>query len=236
MPAPAGLWVNSAYVQRGKWLAIGTTLSSGASFDWFCREVLDGQEDSTREQLSKLASASVEGSQGILFLPYLQGERTPIWDPKARGIFFGLSISTSRSDLARSVLEGTAFALRAVVESFEVICRTKIVEIRAVGGGTRSSLWNQIKSDVLGVPLSVLKFQDTGVLGAALLAGVGCSLFSSVSEAARMVRTSDKGTRVEPTPSARQRYDEAYSLFKDLYSRTRDIAHLIADRQRYLRT
>jgi len=218
-------WVNSAYVPRGMWLPIGTTTSSGVSVEWFVRELLGQSGDAGLLRMTELAGQAPLGSHGLLFLPYLQGERTPIWDPRARGSFFGLSAATTRADLARSVLEGTAFALRQVVESLESVVGSPVAELRAVGGGTKNALWNQIKADVLRKRLAVLEFQETSALGAALLAALGVGLHESFAGAAGAARSCNRAHAVEPDAARAAAYDELYAHFARLYPATREIAH-----------
>ena len=224
-------WVNSAYIPRDLWMPIGTTTSSGVSIEWFLREFLGGVGGDGLRQMTELAERSPLGCQRLLFLPYLQGERTPLWDPLARGSFFGLSATTTRSDLARAVLEGTAFALRQVIESLEEIVGSPVDEIRAVGGGTKNPLWNQIKADVLRKRLAVLKFQETSALGAALLAGMGSGVYPSFEDAAAVARSSNQAQAVEPDPARAEAYDELYRSFVQLYPATRPIAHALASAQ-----
>jgi len=229
-PAPTGdrRWVNSAYVPRGLWLPIGTTTSSGVSVEWFTREMLVRGGEGLRA-MTELAAGAPLGSHGLLFLPYLQGERTPLWDPRARGAFFGLSTATTRADLARAVLEGTAFALRSVIESLEGVVGAPVGEIRAVGGGTRNALWNQIKADVLGKRLAVLEFQETSALGAALLAAMGAGLHTSFAAAADAARSCNRAHVVEPDPARAESYGRLYPLFAGLYPATRELAHALGE-------
>jgi xylulokinase len=221
-------WVNSAYIPRGMWLPIGTTTSSGVSVEWFVRELLGATGGGGFEEMSALAQRAPLGSNRLIFLPYLQGERTPIWDPRARGSFFGLSATTTRADLARSVLEGTAFALRQVIESLESVVGRPVAEIRAVGGGTRNPLWNQIKADVLRKRLAVLEFQETSSLGAALLAALGVGLHGSFAAVAAAAAGSTRASLVEPTAERSDAYDELYAHFARLYPATRELAHALS--------
>lgn len=224
-PTPDRRWVNSAYIPRGMWLPIGTTTSSGVSAEWFCRELLGQQGAEGLQALTDLARQSPPGARGLLYLPYLQGERTPVWDPLARGSFFGLTTATTRADLARSLLEGTAFALRQVIECLETVLGAPVADIRAVGGGTRNPLWNQIKADVLGKPLAILEFQETSALGAALLAAVGSGLCESFAAAAEAARAANRARLVEPHASRGAAYDQVYRLYTALYPATRPLAH-----------
>lgn len=227
-PTPDRRWVNCAYIPRDTWLPIGTTTSSGVSVEWFVREFLGQAGPDGLGEMTRLAESSMPGSGGLLYLPYLQGERTPIWDPHARGSFFGLSTSTTRADLARAVFEGTAFGLRMVIESLEEVAGSPVSQIRAVGGGTRNPLWNQIKADVLQRPLAVLEFQETSALGAALLGGLAAGLYPSFEAAAAVAAAGNRVRLVEPSPSQGRRYDELFGLFRRLYPATRSIAHALA--------
>jgi xylulokinase len=223
-------WINSAYVRKESWLGIGTMSSTGTAVDWFSRECLHEQGSLAIDRMTDFASSSEPGATGLLFLPYLQGERTPIWDPLARGIFIGISSSTTRKELARAVFEGTALGLRDVMMCLEEIRAHPVTEIRAVGGGTQNALWNQIKADVLQKPLDVLDFQETGSLGAALLAGVGTHMYGSFQEASRVARQMIGIRRIEPNSALRDVYDELFSLYRRLYPQTREILHSLADR------
>jgi len=217
-PAADSAWVNCAYVNREAWLGIGTTTSSGVSVEWFAREFLPSGDLAL---MTELVAASPPGSNRLLYLPYLQGERTPVWDPQARGVFIGLTASTSRGDLARAVFEGVAFALRQVI----ACAGSEVAELRAVGGGTRNDLWNQIKADVLQLPLHVLMFQEMGTLGAALLAGVGGGVYGSLAEATRVADQAAGAKIVEPDPERARLYDGLFGLFAELYPQTKALVH-----------
>jgi xylulokinase len=220
--------VNATHVPRGLWLAIGTATSSGVSVEWFVRELLESSGSAGLQELTALAESSALGSNRVVYLPYLQGERTPIWDPAARGCFFGLSSTTTRGDLARAVLEGTAFGLKHILDSLEEVAGGPVDEIRTVGGGTKNPLWNQIKADVLRKPLAVLEFQETSSLGAALLGGMGIGLYGSLEAAAAVARSANSARRVEPDEGRAARYDELLDVFTELYPATRTLAHRLA--------
>ncbi|MFL7791290.1 MAG: FGGY-family carbohydrate kinase [Anaerolineae bacterium] len=205
-------------VDREAWLGIGTTTSSGVSVEWFAREILPSGDLAL---MTDLAASSPPGSNRLLYLPYLQGERTPVWDPQARGLFIGLTASTGRGDLARAVFEGVAFALRQVI----ACAGSEVAELRAVGGGTKNELWNQIKADVLQLPLQVLAFQEMGTLGAALLAGVGGGVYNSLEEATRVADRIADAKIVEPDPTRARLYDELFAIYVKLYPQTQAIMH-----------
>ncbi len=227
LPAPAeGLaWVNSGYATPETWLAIGTVTSSGMSVEWFAETFLGGRDRETLARMTRLAAASPPGSRGLLYLPYLQGERTPIWDAQARGVFAGLTTATTLGDLARAVFEGVALALRHVVTHADAIARRPVAEIRAMGGGTQNALWNQLKADVLQRPLHILSFQETGALGAALLAGVGCGVYRSLEETVAVAAEVIQAQAILPDAQQAARYDDLFDLYTQLYPQTQAIAH-----------
>jgi xylulokinase len=229
-PSTDTAWFNCAYVDRGTWLAIGATTSSGVSVTWFTSEFLDQGEGEGLVSMIELASSSPPGCNGLIYVPYLQGERTPVWDSLARGVFIGLTASTTRHDLARAVFEGTAFSLRQVIERVDNVVQGPVGEIRAVGGGTKNGLWNQIKADVLKKRLHVLEFQETGTLGAALLAGIGCGVYGSFEEATRVPEGLLNARVVEPDPARAALYDELFDLYSQIYPQTRDIMHGLGQR------
>ena len=210
----------------GKWHVMGVMLSAGGSLRWM-RDALCAEErkvarnagvDAYDLMTAEAARAPV-GSEGLVFLPYLTGERTPYPNPKARGVFFGLSLRHGKPHLIRAVLEGVAYGLR---DSFTIIegMGVAIAEVRASGGGARSVLWRQIQSDVTGYPHSVINVDEGPAYGAALLAGVGAGLYASVETACdATIRTVDA-----PTVDAgnHQLYVGYHALYQQLYARLRE--------------
>ena len=195
----------------GQWHFMGVMLSAAGSLQWY-RDTLAPQEDFGK--LTEEARNAPPGCEGLLFLPYLTGERTPHPDPLARGAFVGLTARHTRAHLTRAVLEGVAFGLR---DSFELIKASPaglINEVRVSGGGAKSPLWRQILADVLGVPLVVAEAIEGAAYGAALLAGVGGGVWPDVQTAARVAVK--LGERVEPGADAGA-YEATYPLYRDLY-------------------
>ncbi len=231
-PTPDLRWINCAYVPKETWLSIGATTSSGGSIRWFARTILGytqtSDTQSTFQHMTKLAATSPLGSQGVLYLPYLLGERTPIWDPAARGVFMGLTMTTTRADLARAVFEGTAFSLRHVVESSEHAAGSIAEPIRAVGGGTHNPLWNQIKADVVQKSFLILDCQETVVFGAALLAGLGAGVYETFEDATHIAKQATGGHLVVPDPVKAQGYDNLFRLYKRVYPANKDIIHTLS--------
>lgn len=218
-------WMNVGHVRRGRWLCIGANTSGGLSLDWFAREVTGCEGAPGVEETLQLAADAPSGS--LVFLPYLQGERTPVWDPRARGLFLGLTAATTRGEMARAVLEGAAFSVRHMLESLEGMTGSRVASLPAVGGGTRSPLWNRIKADVLQRPLDVLRFQETAALGAALMAGIGSGVYGSESDAVEAVAGVRTTERIEPDRDRAAAYERLYRVYREAYGRTRELGYLL---------
>ena len=161
------------------------------------------------------ASDIPPGSEGLFFLPYLTGERTPHPDPLARAAFVGLTVRHSQAHLTRAVLEGVAFGLRDSMELIKKASLSEIQQVRVSGGGARSALWRQILSDVMDIELVTVNTTEGAAFGAALLAGVGVGVWGSVEEACSSVIRTEQPT--QPIPSAVKAYEQIYPLFQGLY-------------------
>jgi xylulokinase len=193
----------------GAWHAMGVMLSAAGSLRWL-RDAVGG----SYEELVAEAERWPPGTEGLVFLPYLAGERTPHADPDARGAFVGLSVRHDRGALVRAVLEGVAFGLRDSLELLGELAVDAVVG-RASGGGARSRLWLRIVASALGIPLELTAVEEGSAYGAALLAGVSAGVFADVHAAvASCVRVRD---RVEPEPEWAATYDERYARFRALY-------------------
>ena len=179
------------HVVPGKWLLQGGTTGGGGVMRWLERE-LGGYErlkeketaKSSLVQYNELAAAVRPGSDGLIFLPYMAGERSPIWDPDARGVYFGLDFSKTKGHLIRAAMEGVAFALKHNLDTAEK-AGASVGELRAMGGSANSVLWTQIKSDITGKPIAVPFSDAATTLGAAILAGVGIGMYPDCTEAVR---------------------------------------------------
>ncbi len=199
------------------WHAMGVMLSAAGSLSWL-RDVV--APDAGYDELVALAAPWAPGAEGLTFLPYLAGERTPHADPDARGAFVGLSLRHDRGALVRAVLEGVAYGLRDSLELLRELGVEPLVG-RALGGGARSELWLRIVASVLGIPLERVSVEEGAAYGAALLGGVAGGVFHDVHEAvAACVRTRDV---VEPVPEWRDVYEEGYRRFRALYPALRGV-------------
>jgi xylulokinase len=201
----------------GAWHAMGVMLSAAGSLRWFRDAIAPGADYA---ELTAEAGRWEPGAEGLLYLPYLAGERTPHADPGARGAFAGLSLRHDRGALVRAVLEGVAYGLRDSLELLRAL-GVEPAAGRVSGGASRSELWLRIVASVLGVPLERTVTEEGAAYGAALLAGVAGGVFADVGEAvAACVRVQD---RVEPEPSWRASYDAGYERFRALYPAIRPV-------------
>lgn len=201
--------VVSFFAVEGHHLHAGPTQAGGAALAWFAHVVGRPLED-------VLASAATvgAGSDASIFLPHLLGERAPLWDSEVRGGFVGLGSDHSLAHLSRAVLEGVAYSARHLLEELEKAAGVEPAELRASGGGSQSDVWCQIKADVLSRPIARVRVRQSGCLGAALLAASGAGLVDGLAEAAtRAVRVE----RVFEPGGDRDRYDELYAVYRELY-------------------
>jgi len=226
---PLGRIHTFCHAVPGKWHVMGVTQGAGLSLRWFREQLGEAESQKAHEigvdaydLIVKQAEKIPPGSNGLLFLPYLMGERTPHLDAKARGIWFGLTAGHTRGHLIRSILEGVAFSLRDSLEIFEQL-EIPIEQIRVSGGGSRSSLWRQIQADVYAKELVTLQESEGSAFGAALLAGVGGKIYSSVAEAAG--QAIEIRERVTPDAARSRIYDRHYQIYRNLYPAVREFAH-----------
>jgi xylulokinase len=190
---PQGRVHTFCHAVPGKWHVMGVMLSAGGSLQWFrnmlCREEMARGAETGRDAYEFITEAAAQvpaGSEGLLFLPYLTGERTPHKDPYARGAFIGLSLRHTKEYLSRAVLEGVAFGMR---DSLEIIREmgVAVAEVRASGGGARSGLWRQIMADACRAPMVTINVDEGPSYGAAILASVATGLYASVEEACEAI-------------------------------------------------
>jgi xylulokinase len=197
-----------------RWYLLGAMLTAGLSLRWL-RDLLGLTHDANAyNDLSKLVAAIPPGADGLLFLPYLVGERSPLMDPLARGSFVGLTLRHSRGHLARAIMEGVAFALRQIIETI-ISLGVPIHQLLAAGNGLASPVWRQIAADVLNRPLALHPGRERTGVGAALLAGLGAGMYSSYAEIQQIVAAAS--TLTEPNPPHVAFYDDQYRRFCDLY-------------------
>jgi xylulokinase len=201
----------------GGWHAMGVMLSAAGSLQWLRDTMAPGADFA---ELTAEAERWAPGVEGLTFLPYLAGERTPHADPDARGAFVGLSVRHDRGALVRAVLEGVAYGLRDSLELLRTL-GVQPVSGRALGGGARSELWLRVIASVLGIPLERIVVEEGAAYGAALLAGVAGGVFKDVHEAvAACVKVRDT---IEPVPAWQKAYEAGYARFQELYPALRPL-------------
>ncbi len=199
----------------------GTMQAAGASYQWtrdqLCRQetqAADVLRLSPYDLMNAQADQSPPGANGLLYLPYLMGERSPHWNPQARGAFVGLTIRHTRADLIRAVLEGVAMNLRTILDALRAQ-GADVAAIRLIGGGARSRLWNQIMADIYGLPVERLAIlEEATSMGAALAGGVGVGLYPEFSMATAM---NPVAAVIEPDPTAQSVYQALIPLFRETY-------------------
>jgi len=213
--------VNSFCSSTGAWAVFGCSLSAGMSLQWlrnnfFLAEmkVAEGLGQDPYNLMTAQAERVPIGANRLLFLPYLMGERSPILDPNARGVFFGLSAIHNKYDMLRAVMEGVVYALR---QSLDVLRGMGISfnQIYATGGGGTSPLWRQMIADIFELPVTTIQNREGPALGAAIMAGVGAGIYPSVSEACeKLIKVNPSQN---PIPENSKKYADYYKLFTDIY-------------------
>ncbi len=211
----------SFHVTPGEWLLQGGTTGGGGVMRWFEHEFADYERMMAQEtgvsslnQLNVLAEKVAPGCDGLVFLPYMSGERSPIWNPRAKGVFYGLDFAKTKGHMVRACMEGVAFALRHNLEAAEEAgARAEV--LRAMGGSANSLLWTQIKADVTGRTVVVPDTDNATTLGAAMLAGVGTGFYRDYDEAVAL--TVRETRRHEPDLQKKEVYDKNYQTYLALY-------------------
>jgi xylulokinase len=202
---------------RGKWHVMGVTQGAGLSLQWLRNQLVPG---ASYDALTSEAAQAPPGSQGLFWLPYLMGERTPHLDPQARGGWIGVTAQHTRADLIRAVIEGVSFSQKDTMEIVEAL-GIRADSVRASGGGARSPLWRQILADVFAKPVATLETQEGSAFGAALLAMVGTGEYADVPEVCQA--TIREVQRIEPRAAEAEVYRKAYATYRALYPALRPL-------------
>lgn len=216
----------SYHVVPGKWLLQGGTTGGGGTMRWFENEFADHERHIEKEtgvssltQLNEYAKKVPAGSEGMVFLPYMSGERSPIWNPYAKGVYYGLDFAKTKGHFVRATMEGVAYALRHNLETAKA-AGADVTELLAVGGAANSILWTQIKADVTGKRIKVPASDTATTLGAAILAGVGTHIYADCEQGAR--QTIQVMRIHEPDKSKQKLYDTMYQLYLEIYDHMKD--------------
>jgi len=233
---PLGRIHTFCHAVRGKWHMMGVNLSAGGSLQWFrnavCQEIVAKAKRAKvdpYEIMTKEAAAAPVGSQGLFFLPYLSGERTPHADPDARGCFIGLSLAHGRGEMIRAIIEGVTYSMRDSLEIIEDL-KVPVRQIRASGGGSRSKFWRQVQADVFGKKVVTINTDEGAAYGVALLAAVGAGAYKNIEEACRATIRVVRQT--PPSRRAKRYYDRAFPAYQGLYASLKDDFKEIAKLER----
>lgn len=215
------------HVVPGQWLLQGGTTGGGGVMRWFEREFGDFERAeekttgiSSLQQLNEIAQKVAPGCDGVVFLPYMAGERSPIWNPDAKGVFYGLDFSKTKGHMVRGCMEGVALSLRHNLETARE-AGAEVEVLRAMGGSANSLLWTQIKADVTGKTIIVPSSDTATTLGAAILAGVGTGFYKDYEEAVAL--TVKETRRHEPDKNNKEIYDHTYNVYLRLYDCLKDM-------------
>jgi xylulokinase len=219
---PKGKLHTFCHAIPGRWHVMGVTQAAGLSLRWFRDQFGAGADDGRDpyERLSDEAATIAPGCQGLLWTPYLMGERTPHLDPQARGALVGLTASHTRAHMIRAIFEGVAFSLRDSFTLFDEM-KVGVNRIRLGGGGARSALWRQIQADTYGHDVEIVEAEEGAAYGAGILAGVGAGMWKSVDEAcASVIRVAKT---VSSQPQAVQVMNTSYAAYRRVYPATRSV-------------
>lgn len=211
-----------AHAVPDRWYLMGATMSAGLSLKWLASQVLNNHDYKALDLRAKEISA---GSNGLLFLPYLTGDRTPHMDPHASGMFIGLKLDHTDAHLIRAVLEGVCYSLRDGVE----IIRSLGVDLKRIiisGGGAKSALWSQILADILNRDVYINTTEEQACVGAAIMAGVGVKLYDTVEQGCKMVVKLHENP-IRPNPDNHAIYDRQYAVYSRLYEHNRELFPLL---------
>jgi xylulokinase len=223
---PLGRLHTFCHAIPGRWHVMGVTQAAGLSLRWFRDNfgVSGGRASEPYDQLSAEAAKVPPGAGGVLWAPYLMGERTPHLDPDARAALIGLAADHTRANVVRAILEGVAFSLKDTLTIFNEL-GIPVRAIRVGGGGARSPLWRQIQADVYGQPVETVQAEEGAAYGAALLAGVGAGVWSSVDAACDAVVRVAK--RTSPDPGAVIVMRDTYAKYRRMYPALRSISEAL---------
>ena len=235
-PNPGGKLQAFCGVTPGSYMSFGSTQTAGGALRWFrdelCRDIQAKAELEAVDAFDMMAAEaeqSVPGAGGIVFAPYLSGERCPWPDAAARGVLYGLSLNTTRADMIRAVMEGIVYSLRQIVEIYRSF--TRVDSLAASGGGAKSALFLRLQADIIGVPVVTLSAaSEGGAYGAALIAGMGTGWYRSAEEAVSILKTERE---IRPDLSGRTAYENAFELYSEIYPALKDVFRRGAEREKH---
>ena len=209
------------YCLEDRWINLGVMQTAGESLNWFKNAFESGSDKSSGDIFSAYDDETADvpdGCEGLLFLPYLNGERTPYWDPHARGEFFGVNIKSTKAHFVKSIMEGVSFALRHNIETVESLGMS-VDQVQAVGGGLKSPVWLSVLSQIIRRPINTVAIPHTGNVGNSIIAGLALGEFSSIQEATKRLIKVDRTVESPPSDLYEKRYSHFLGLYEDLKER-----------------
>jgi len=226
MPSPK-LWA-TAWLDSSAYTLQGGTSTAGSLTRWF-RDNFSEEELAVQKAggepayaaLAQMLNDSPPGANGLITLPYFEGERTPIYDPQAKGMLFGLTLSHTRADVYRSLLEGIGFGIRHMIDTM-IEEGAKPKRIIASAGGIRNRGWMQIVCDIANIDMVIPEQESSAPIGDAFMAGVGVGYFKNVKESSKIIK---KTTTLKPEPANTQIYSDYYVIYRQLYEQTKNLMH-----------
>jgi len=208
--------MNMAYLDAQTWLSVAPMNTTGAAVDWFVSRFV-GRGPKAYDRFFALAGQAPPGAGGVVFLPYLAGERSPVFDPRARGVFFGLTLASGKAEMARAVLEGIGFGHRQILGMTDARLGSPVGRIVAAGGGAAHPLGRQVRADAADRPYLYADLKESSGLGAALLGGVAAGVFGSWRDAAAEARRFVRFQEVRPAPEAWHQLKGNFEVYASLY-------------------
>ena len=206
--------------EPGLWLAFGCTLTAGGAYRWYKDELCEAEGIRAKAEgrnvfdvMGEIAEQSVPGANGVVFTPYLTGERCPYPDPNARASFYGLTLGTKKADITRSVMEGVTYSLKQLVDIFGGFAKNE--KVYASGGGSVSALWRQMQADIFDLPVYTMSAaSEGGAYGAVMVAGVGAGVWENLGEAVKVIKAE---TETLPNPENQPAYEKTFQIYQMLY-------------------
>jgi xylulokinase len=218
-------FMNRSHVIPGRWLSHGAVSTSGAATAWLLKQVYPDIRDVV--QLERIARTSPPGANGLLFVPYLAGERSPVFDPQACGLFFGLTLKSTREDMIRAVYEGPGYAVKQIHRMGSTRWDTGRRTIPCVGGAAASSLTLQIRADMLGTELARIEAENAAAYGAAMLGGLAGGVYPDIESVPFLGAFSN---RTAPDSERMVTYERYFAVYKELYPRLKPSMHQLKKR------
>ena len=231
-PNPGGKLQAFCGVTPGSYMSFGSTQTAGGALRWFrdelCRDIQAKAELEAVDAFDMMAAEaeqSVPGAGGIVFAPYLSGERCPWPDAAARGVVYGLSLNTTQADMIRAVMEGIVYSLRQIVDIYRTF--TRVDSAAASGGGAKGGLFLRMQADIFGVPVVTQSAaSEGGAYGAALIAGLGAGWYRTAEEAVSVLKTERE---ILPDPANRAAYEKSFRLYSAIYPALKEVYQLGAE-------